>query len=109
MSSNEVKQRWGSVMSTAKEADNAVIVESHGTPLVAVIPFGEFEQFQTFKLERRRASALQRFRELRERIGDRNQELTDEEIEDIAVRAGREINQASATRQRELAKQQHGQ
>lgn len=107
MSSNEVKQRWGSVMSTAKEVDNAVIVESHGTPMVAVIPYGEFEQFQKFKLERRRTLALQRFRELQERIGDRNQDLTDEEIEDIAVRAGREINRAAAARQREIVRQKH--
>lgn len=100
MSSNEVKQRWGSVMSTAKETDNAVIVKSHGTPLVAVIPYDEFADFQEFKEKRRREELLRRLDQLEARYDGRNDDLSDEEVNELAVRAGREINRAVAERHR---------
>ena len=37
MSSNELKQRWGTVMSTVDVPDDTEIVESHGKPRAAVI------------------------------------------------------------------------
>ncbi len=101
MSSNEVKQRWGSVMSTAKETDNAVIVESHGTPLVAVIPYDEFVDFKEFKEKRRRQELLRRLDQLEAQYDGRNDDLSDEEINELAVRAGREINRAVAERHRQ--------
>jgi prevent-host-death family protein len=100
MSSNDVKQRWGTVISTAREADNAVIVESHGTPLVAVIPYAEFADFQEFKEQRRRQDLLSRLDVLEAKFGNRNADLSEEQIEEIAVRAGREINRAAAEKQR---------
>jgi len=93
MSSNDAKQRWGSVMSLASSPDDAVIVESHGKPKVAVISYDRFEKLQELEQQARRAWALEQLRELEERIGDRNRDLTDEQIEELAVRAGREINQ----------------
>jgi len=108
MSSNEVKQRWGSVMSTAKETDNAVIVESHGTPLVAVISFGRFEKLREFEKREQRERALRTLKEIEARYDGRNDDLTEEEIEELAVRAGREINRAAAERQRKLAGQTSG-
>ncbi|MBA3275782.1 MAG: type II toxin-antitoxin system prevent-host-death family antitoxin [Chloroflexia bacterium] len=91
MSSNEVKQRWGSVMSTAKETDNAVIVESHGTPLVAVISFGRFEKLREFEKREQRERALKTLREIEARYDGRNDDLTEEEIEELADRFSREF------------------
>jgi len=93
MSSNDAKQHWGSVMSLANSPDDAVIVESHGKPKVAVISYDRFEKLQELEQQARRAWALEQLRELEQRIGDRNRDLTDEQIEELAVRAGREINQ----------------
>lgn len=100
MSSNDVKQRWGSVMRTVKVPNDAVVVESHGRPMVAVIPYDEFADFQEFKELRRRQQLLARLDQLEARFGNRNSDLSENEIEEIAVRAGREINRAVAERHR---------
>lgn len=98
MSANDVKQRWGAMMSDVSSPDDAVIVESHGKPKVAVISYGRFEKMLELEEKARRAWALEQLRELEERIGDRNRDLTDEQMEELAVRAGREINMAAYER-----------
>ncbi len=92
ISSNEAKQQWGSVMNAASAPDDAVIVESHGKPKVAVISYDRFEKMRELEEQARRAWALQQLRLIEERVGDRNSGLTDEQIEAMAVKAGREIN-----------------
>ena len=100
MSSNEAKQKWGSVMSAVESPDDAVIVESHGKPKVAVISFERFEKLRELEEGERRARALHLLREIEARYGGRNDDLSEDEITEIAVRAGREINRAAAERQR---------
>lgn len=94
MSSNDAKQHWGSVMNAASSPDDAVIVESHGKPKVAVISYDRFEKLQELEEQARRAWALEQLRQLEEQFRDRNNDLTDEQIEELAVKVGREINQA---------------
>lgn len=90
MSSNDVKQKWGTVMSSASEPDHAVIIESHGKPRVAVIPFAEFQAFQAFKEQRRRQSLLHQLDELEATYGNRNEDLTDAQVTELADRFSRE-------------------
>lgn len=91
MSSHEAKQQWGSVMKAASAPDDAVIVESHGKPKVAVISYDRFERLQEMEEQARRAWALEQLRLIEERIGDRNSDLTDEQIEALADRFSREF------------------
>ncbi len=76
MSSNEVKQRWGSVMSTVDVPEDAVIVESHGKPKAAVISFERFEKLRELERRDRLANAREQLRQLKAQIGDRNSDLT---------------------------------
>ncbi len=108
MSSNEVKQRWGSVMRTVDVPDDAIIVESHGKPRAAVISFERFQKLREFEKREQRERALRTLKEIEVRYDGRNDDLTEEEIEELAVRAGREINRAAAERQRKLAGQTSG-
>lgn len=98
ISSNDAKQQWGSMMNAVRNPDDAVIVESHGKPRVAVISYDRFEKLRDLEDQARRASALEQLRQLEERMGDRNSDLTDEQVEELSVRAGREINQAAYER-----------
>lgn len=91
VSSNDAKQQWGSVMNAARNPDDAVIVESHGKPRVAVISYDRFEKLRELEDQARRAWALEQLRQLEERIGDRNSDLTDEQIEELADRFSREF------------------
>jgi prevent-host-death family protein len=91
MSSNDVKQRWGSVMNAVSGPDDAVIGESHGKPKVAVISYDRFEKLRELEEQARRAWALEQLRQLEERIGDRNRDLTDDQIDELANRFSREF------------------
>lgn len=91
MSSNDAKQHWGSVMNGVNDPDDAVIVESHGRPKVAVISFDRFERMRKLEEQARRAWALEQLRQLEERIGDRNRDLTAKQIDELADRFSREF------------------
>lgn len=101
MSSNEAKQNWGSVLSTASsDPDGVVIVESHGKPKAAVISIERFEKLRELEQQEKRAKGLEQLRRIQESYDGRNDDLSEEEINDLAVRAGREINRAVAERHR---------
>lgn len=102
MSSNEAKQNWGQVMAIADEPGAAIVVESHGKPRVAIIPVDDLEAFRKLQREARREEGLRMLREIQAAYDGRNDDLTEDEVNDLAVRAGREINQAVAERRAAL-------
>ncbi len=86
MSSNEAKQRWGAVMGAAGEDGDEIIVESHGSPKVAVIPYESLRELHRLRRENRRTTALDRFRTLQNALADKNQDLSDEDVEILSNR-----------------------
>lgn len=104
ISSNEAKQRWGAMMKAASEGED-VIVESHGKPKAVVISPEAFEELREARERHRREEAMRLLREIEASYDGRNDDLTEDEIEEIAVRAGREINRAVAERLIERSRQ----
>lgn len=102
ISSNEAKQRWGSVVASVINDGDEVVVESHGKPTVAVISYHEFIEYQEHREHQRKAAELRRFRDLEAKASDTSQRLSEEEIEELSVYIGREINQKVAERQRAI-------
>ena len=90
VSASEAKTRFGSIMSWAVEAQDEVIVESHGAPKVAIVPFQEYEKLLRLRQEARRREALSRLEKLAERVSKRNRDLSVEEAEALADRLTRE-------------------
>lgn len=91
LSSNEVKQRWGAVMGSVSRGEGEVIVESHGKPKVAVISYEEFERLKTLRKKQRDAEALAELQRISEEIGNRNDDLTQEQIDELANRFSHEL------------------
>lgn len=91
LSSNELKQKLGSVLSSVEKSGDEIIVESHGKPRVALIPYEEFEVLIDLREKKRRADLLEELRKLGERIGDRNKDLTEEQIEELSNRFAHEF------------------
>jgi prevent-host-death family protein len=91
LSSNEAKQRWGAVMDTVSRGENEIIVESHGKPKVAVISYEEFETFQELRKKQRREEALRELQSIGKLIGDRNKDLTEEQVAELADRFSHEF------------------
>ncbi len=99
ISSNEAKQKWGAMISAASNGDD-VIVEVHGKPKTVMISFEEYQQLREVREQQRRVELVKRFDALQRRLEGRNQDLTEAQVEEIAVRAGREINAAVADKRR---------
>ncbi|MGI8403903.1 MAG: type II toxin-antitoxin system Phd/YefM family antitoxin [Thermomicrobiales bacterium] len=91
VSSNDAKQNWGSVIGSVSAGEDEVIVESHGKPKVVVISFEEYKSVQELREKQRRAALLERFRALSERIGNRNNDLTDQQIDELSNRFSHEF------------------
>jgi prevent-host-death family protein len=91
LSSNEVKQRWGAVMGSVSRGEGEVIVESHGKPKVAVISIEEFERFDALRKKQERAEILKQFQELSDRLAHKNDDLTPEQVEELANRFSHEF------------------
>lgn len=83
-------------MITAASNGDDVIVEVHGKPKTVMISFEEYQQVQEVREQQRRTEAVERLKALQRRQAERNSDLSEEEIEEIALRAGREINAAVA-------------
>lgn len=100
ISSNDAKQRWGSLLGDVSQRGEEVIVASHGRPKAVVISVPAYEELQALREQRRRSEALERLRRLEERIAASNagSTETEEEAIEFAVKLGREINRAVAGR-----------
>jgi len=91
LSSNEVKQRWGAVMGSVSRGEGEVIVESHGKPKVAVVSYEEFEALRAMREKRDRDEILRQFRELSDRLAGKNDDLTPEQVDELANRFSHEF------------------
>ena len=91
ISSNEAKQHWGALIGSVSNEGDIVVVESHGKPKVAMIPADDIGAFMDFKEKQRRLGLLEEFRALSAQIGDRNKDLTEEQIDELANRFSREF------------------
>ena len=86
MSSNEARQRWGDVMRTVASPDDAVIVEAHGKPKAVVISIERFEKLRELEAIARREANIRWLREFEASYDGRNDDLTEEQIEELANR-----------------------
>jgi prevent-host-death family protein len=96
MSSNEAKQKWGEVIRIAESPQGAVIVESHGKPKVAVISIERFDALVRAEAASKREADLEWLRKFEQTHRDPGSEFSDEEVEELSVRLGREVNRAAA-------------
>jgi len=94
VTATEAKTRFGAMVSWALESKDDVIVESHGVPKVAIVPYEEYEQMQAWRERERRKKAVAEIEALAERIHARNADLSEEEIDALASR----VTQAAAAR-----------
>jgi len=78
-------------MSAVSNDGAEVIIESHGKPKAVVISYDEYEDLRQLRKQRQRADAFAKLRELEQRIGDRNKDLSEEEIEELSNRFSHEF------------------
>ncbi len=84
ISATEAKVNFGSVTQQVIEDGEAVIVENHGQPRVAIVTIQQLERLGELEEQERRRVWLERAKALRSRMREKNQDLTDEQAEQIA-------------------------
>lgn len=99
ISSTDAKLDWNAIISAASSGDD-VIVEVHGRPKTVMISFEAYQQVQVVREQQRRTKAVERLTALQRRQAERNSDLTEDEIEEIAICVGREVNAAVAKKWR---------
>ncbi|WP_374689749.1 type II toxin-antitoxin system Phd/YefM family antitoxin [Promineifilum sp.] len=90
---SEAKNKLSSMLQWAVDNRDEVVVESHGEPKAVILPYGEYEEFLTFREQARRREAFRQLEELAERVRARNADLTTEEAEQLADEITRETIQ----------------
>ncbi len=104
VSVDDMKHNWDALVEAVTEGED-VIVESHGKPKAVVISPEAFEELRQARERQRREKALQLLHEIEASYDGRNDDLSDEQIDEIAVRAGRDINRAVAERLTERSRE----
>jgi prevent-host-death family protein len=96
VTATEAKNRLGALMSEVLKTDEAVIIELRGRPKVALISAERLERAEKLERRQRGEEAWKAFEELRARQGDRNKDLTDDQIMEMAVEAVRDVRRKRA-------------
>lgn len=79
VSASEAKRKFGEISDWATDAQDDVIVESHGQPKVVIISFEEYQHVLDRRERARREAALEELKAIRARVRARNQDLTTEQ------------------------------
>jgi PHD/YefM family antitoxin component YafN of YafNO toxin-antitoxin module len=86
----ESREQWDALVETI-ETEGDAIVESKGGRKVAVISYDEFLAYQEQRKVRLREEAYTRLQEALKGQAERNADLSEDEIEELAERFSREV------------------
>lgn len=99
VSATEAKNSFGAILARVVDGDEEVVVERQGKPKAVIISFAEYQKVQELREQERRRDALKQLHALRDSIGDRNADMTDDEIEAFAQEVRDEAISALIARQ----------
>lgn len=91
ISASDVKNHWGDFVKAVTEGEEAVIVENRREPLFMAIRPDDFADFEAYLKERRLRQARETLKQIDRIQAGRNDDLSDEEIEEIGIQTAREI------------------
>lgn len=89
MSSVDVKNDWDAVVEAASEGED-IVVEVSGEARSVLISIEGYKEYQALRNRTRRNEMLRRLEAFEHRQAERNKDLSDEDIEELADRASRE-------------------
>jgi prevent-host-death family protein len=91
ISATEAKAKLSSLIEWAIKNKDEVVVESHGTPKAAIVPYETYEQFKELREKAHRRQLLAKLEELADQVQARNQDLTVEAAGELADRFSHEV------------------
>ena len=100
ISVSEAKNQLSAMLKWAEDNQDEVIVESRGRPQAVILPYTEYEAFQSLREKERRQKALERLQALVTINQARNQDLTEEEAERLSDEITRETIERMAAEEK---------
>lgn len=92
ISATDAKLDWNAIISAAGNGDD-VIVEVQGKPRTVMISFEEYQKVQEVREQHQhqRTEAVERLKALQRRQAERNKDLSEEEVHELADRFSKEF------------------
>jgi prevent-host-death family protein len=99
VSTTEAKNSLNALMTWAEEHDDAVIIENHGKPRVAILPVEQLDEFRALKRDAVRREAIEWMLELEAKhASNPKSDLAEDEVMELAVRAVKEVRAERAAK-----------
>ncbi|MCA9832977.1 MAG: hypothetical protein KC435_03475 [Thermomicrobiales bacterium] len=96
MSVTEFKSKLGTIASTI--GDEPIVVENHGEPRLMVFSAEAGEAIVEELKRKRQQEILRKFEAIQKWNDEHNADLTQQDIDEIALKAGREVREAVQAR-----------
>lgn len=91
VSTTDAKNQLSALMREVEQGGEAVVVEDHGRPRVAIISMSDYEGLEVWREQERRKQILAEMRALQREVSERNRDLTIAEAEALAERFVSEV------------------
>jgi prevent-host-death family protein len=90
ITATEAKNTLGSILDRVQSGDEAVVIERHGRPEAVVIGYEHYEVIQAMLRKDRTEKTWRDLRKRAAALRERNQDLSEEEVETLADEISRE-------------------
>lgn len=94
MTAREVKAQLDSLLDQSNDRFDDIIVERNGEPRAVIVSFAEYQAVAELRQALRQEQVIAELEQLRASVAARNEGLAEEQVEKIAVQAGREVIEA---------------
>jgi prevent-host-death family protein len=98
VSATEAKNRLGALLSELANGTEAIVIEHYGRPRAVIVSAEEWAALNEARMRLRRLEAWERIRALAEKVGARNADLSQQEIDALADEIGDEAKRRVAQR-----------
>lgn len=91
VSVTEAKAKLSSLVSWTKKNKDTVVIQSRGNPQALIIPYVYAEDVEKLIADKRREEAIDRLYQVAAEVRERNKDLSEKDVEELADRVVREV------------------
>lgn len=91
MSAREAKAHLDSLLDQSNDRFDDIIVERDGEPRAVIVSFAEYQAVAELRQARHQEQVISELEQIRASVAARNEDLTAEQVDDLANRFSREM------------------
>ena len=90
VSISEAREQFSTFVKMANEGKYDVVIQNRGRPEAVLIPYADYEMLKEAREIERRKKAIQALKQIAQEVGERNQDLSVQDVEQLADEVTRE-------------------